>query len=368
MVDFSQYPLGQAVPADYHRQFQYKLAVTKEDLAPFGVESVEAVASPASGFRMRAEFKIWHEGSHCYYAMYKQGEYKQPQRIDQFTIGYKLIQSLMPPLIERINRSEQLKKKLFSIEFLTSTLDDAIITLLYHKELDDAWLATARELASNMRIKVIGRSRKQKLLTHNDFIVERMELGEREYHYKQTESAFAQPNAFICREMLDWGRRVTSGLSGDLLELYCGNANFTIPLARNFRQVLATEISKSSVKDARHNIDLNKVTNINVVRLSAEEFEQAYRGERQFRRLEDTPLSNYHFSTVFVDPPRAGVDARTCEQLKSFHNIVYVSCNPMTLINDLQRLSLSHKVTRAAFFDQFPYTSHRECGVLLQRR
>lgn len=50
------------------------------------------------------------------------------------------------------------------------------------------------------------------------------------------EGAFSQPNGQMCRQMLSWGRAVTAGSSAhDLLELYCGNANFTIPLAANFR-------------------------------------------------------------------------------------------------------------------------------------
>lgn len=366
-VDFSQFPLGQAVSTEYHRQFQYKLAQTRRDLEHFGVSEVEALASPASGFRMRAEFKIWHEQEFCYHAMYEQGEYKKPKKIDQFTIGYKLIQSLMPQLLSAVNGSENLRKKLFSVEYLTTTIDEALITLLYHRELDEAWLAEAKALAARLRIKIIGRSRGQRLLTHNDFVTERMEIGDTEYYYKQTESAFAQPNAFICREMLQWATKISGGLSGDLLELYCGNANFTIPLSKNFRQVLATEISKSSVRDANHNITQNNVSNIDVVRLSSEEFEQAYRKTRAFRRLKDLPLDRYHFSTVMVDPPRAGLDPATCELIRQFRNIIYVSCNPLTLLNNLHKLTLTHSITKAAFFDQFPYTPHRECGVLLQQ-
>ncbi len=50
------------------------------------------------------------------------------------------------------------------------------------------------------------------------------------------EGAFSQPNGEMCRRMLAWARAVTAGSqAGDLLELYCGNCNFTVPLAANFR-------------------------------------------------------------------------------------------------------------------------------------
>ena len=51
----------------------------------------------------------------------------------------------------------------------------------------------------------------------------------------QIEGAFSQPNGGMCGNMLQWARAVTSGSTGDLLELYCGNGNFTIALAEKFR-------------------------------------------------------------------------------------------------------------------------------------
>ena len=92
----------------------------------------------------------------------------------------------------------------------------------------------------------------------------------------------------------------------DLLELYCGNGNFTAVLAQHFKSVLATEISKISVRSAETNFTHNKVDNVSVVRMSSEEFTQALNGERPFRRLKDIDLDSYNFSTIFVDPPRAG--------------------------------------------------------------
>jgi tRNA (uracil-5-)-methyltransferase len=53
----------------------------------------------------------------------------------------------------------------------------------------------------------------------------------------QVEGAFSQPNGGVCQHMLNWAVDATKGSSGDLLELYCGNGNFTIPLAQNFKQV-----------------------------------------------------------------------------------------------------------------------------------
>ena len=77
--------------------------------------------------------------------------------------------------------------------------------------------------------------------------------GER-FSYRQKEGAFSQPNAQVCQKMLTFAVECTRGAPSpdvDLLELYCGNGNFTAPLSRNFRKVVGTEISKASVQVTR---------------------------------------------------------------------------------------------------------------------
>ena len=64
--------------------------------------------------------------------------------------------------------------------------------------------------------------------------------------------------------------------SDDLCELYCGGGNFTIPLSKKFNKVIATEISKTSIKSAKENCALNDVQNIDFIRMSSEEFVEAY--------------------------------------------------------------------------------------------
>ena len=76
----------------------------------------------------------------------------------------------------------------------------------------------------------------------------------------------------------------------------------------------------------------------------------------------------FNFRTVFVDPPRSGLDATTLEALQLFPEVMYISCNPESLERDLKVLSNTHVVQASGFFDQFPWSSHIESGVLLERR
>ena len=360
--------LGNASPSDYQKQLDKKIQITSDEFACFSPPKLEVHPSPPANFRMRAEFKIWHENESCHYAMYQPGEYKKPVKIDTFSIGSDTICKLMPLLLERLNLSPQLKTKLFQVEFLTATTHDAVITLIYHKPLSDAWETEAKILANQLNISIIGRSRKQKRVIGQDFIFERFKLNVGEFAYQQVETGFTQPNGFVCQDMLNWATDCADHLSEDLLELYCGNGNFTLPLSRKFNRVLATEVSKTSVTSANFNIQNNGINNITVVRLSSEEFTQATQKVREFRRLKDIALEDYQFSTVFVDPPRAGLDADTEAMISQYDNIIYISCNPDTLHKNLQRLTQSHDIKRFALFDQFPYTHHRECGVLLSKK
>ena len=70
------------------------------------------------------------------------------------------------------------------------------------------------------------------------------------------------PTARSTRSMLSWAYDALGERDDDLLELYCGNGNFTLPLATRVRKVLATEISKSSVNAALANLADNGVDNV----------------------------------------------------------------------------------------------------------
>ncbi len=129
--------------------------------------------------------------------------------------------------------------------------------------------------------------------------------------YRQVENSFTQPNAAMNIQMLEWALDVTKGATGDLLELYCGNGNFSLALARNFDRVLATEIAKPSVAAAQYNIAANHIDNVQIIRMAAEEFTQAMNGVRQFNRLQGIDLHSYQCETIFVDPPRSGLDSET---------------------------------------------------------
>ena len=136
-------------------------------------------------------------------------------------------------------------------------------------------------------------------------------------------------------------------------------------MSRNFRRVLGTEIAKESVKLANDNMKQNGCTpklhhnmptgasnslfagvciptgdNVQVERLSSEDFSLAFQGAAPLKLSNGGSLSDYSLHTLLVDPPRAGMDERTCNVATTFNRVVYISCNPETM--GAQQASKNH--------------------------
>ena len=361
-------PLPSFNAADYPAQLATKVAQFKADFAPFGLPEPAVHSSETQHYRLRAEFRIWHQNERVFYAMFDPDNPKRPVMIEDFPAASTTICAAMPNLLRELEDSEGLRTRLFQANFLSTLSGELLITLLYHRQLDAAWEQAAQVLGEKLGAQIVGRSHKQKIVIGRDWLLEEFELNGRTLRYQQIEGSFTQPNGGINRQMLGWACHQAAGLGGDLLELYCGNGNFTMALAPLFGRVLATEVSKTSVHAAHYNITANGIGNIAMVRMSSDEISGALSGVREFNRMKDIDLAKYRFTTLFVDPPRAGLDAPTLALARDFEHILYISCNPQTLRENVAALNATHGITAAAVFDQFPYTHHLECGLLLTRR
>lgn len=360
----------ETAPEQYDRLLAEKCERTRKRFAGLGAPAPTIHRSPPLAYRVRAEFRMWHDGDALDYVMFDSADPRVPVPVQAFPPAIDPIRRLMGPLRHRLRDSRLLRKKLFQVEFLAAVNGETLLTLVYHRPLDAAWEKEARALADEFGVRLIGRSRRQKIVLGREYVTDSFSVGGREYRFRQYEQSFVQPNAAVNAKMLDWAWHQCGNTHGDLLELYCGNGNFTLPLANRFGAVLATEVSKIGTRAARENIDENGVGNVSIVRLSAEEVSEALGGGRTFRRLAalPQPLASYDLRTVLVDPPRAGLDSQTLTLVAGFDRILYISCNPDTLLANLQALAATHAPESLAFFDQFPYTPHLECGVMLRRR
>jgi len=350
----------------YAGQLKEKLDLNRDRFSSFYDGEISVFESPDQHYRARSEFKLWHDGDEIRYAM-NNATKDGVVFVEECPQVNEYISELMPKLLTSIKEAE-IGFKLFGIDFLSSSSGEIVISMLYHRRLDDAWEEKAKMIAKNLGIYIIGRSRKQKVVIGQDYITEILKINDRDYKFHHIENSFTQPNARVNEDMVTWAMKQYSSASGDLLELYCGAGNFTIPFAEIFDKVLATEISKSSINAAKANMQLNNVENIEFVRMAVEEFVDALDGGREYRRMKEIDINKYNIKSIFVDPPRSGMDTDSCNFISRYEHIVYISCNPESLVRDLDILSKTHTVMEMALFDQFPYTHHVEMGVKLLKK
>lgn len=365
----------------YEEQFAHKFAFVQETFQHLINPSyIKAFASPEQSFRARAEFRFDRHTPNTPLA-FAMNRYGANDRIPIETCPILLnsLQSLMSLLLPRLH-SPILTHKLYACNLLGSLRGESIITLIYHKQLDSQWIKAAQDLQTDLnnhlshKTHIIGRSKNQKIILSRSTIQEELTLfshtaSPQIYYYLKEESRFSQPNPFVNIKMLEFIKSHLPQQKNDLLELYSGSGNFTIALANEFRNILATEVVKSAIKLLEKNMSLNYINNITPIRLNAYESIQALNRQRTFFRLRTIDLNRFKLQCVLIDPPRSGVnDPNILHFLTTFPYIVYVSCNPATLLKDMQILSQNHFVKHFGVFDQFPYTHHQECVLILEHK
>lgn len=138
-----------------------------------------------------------------------------------------------------------------------------------------------------------------------------------------------------------------------VIDLYCGVGSISLYVSRYVKSVLGIEIIEDAIKDACENAKLNNIDNISFIC-------------GDVSKLADDKISG---DVVIVDPPRSGLDKHTIDVLnnKKIEKIIYVSCDPMTLVRDIKLLN-NYELKDITLVDMFPQTYHVESVVLLQKK
>lgn len=361
-------------PARYEELLEAKKRHVEELLGARLQAPLEVVASPPLHHRMKASFEILHQGEDLLFGLRMPGT-RELVVVEQQPILCERLCRLTVDLRAalRADTVGEARFRAFEVEMLANSDGDALVCLMYHRPLGESYAATAAALAERLGANVVGRSRGRRVVAGAGRLVQHYEVEGRVYPQFHRELMFSQSNAHTCREMLRWTSAQAAHIEGagarDLLELYCGNGNFTLPLARHFRRVFSTETVRDSLKYAEECAGLAGVSNVTFARLSAAETAEALRRDRRFRRLDDAgvELDNLDLGVVLVDPPRCGLCPASRELVRGFEHCLYVSCNPVRLAEDLAAMP-EFDIEAAALFDQFPFTKHIEVAVRLARR
>jgi 23S rRNA (uracil1939-C5)-methyltransferase len=142
-----------------------------------------------------------------------------------------------------------------------------------------------------------------------------------------------------------------------VLDLFCGLGNFSLPLAKKVAKVVGVEGVQVMVDKALANAKSNRIDNC-----------QFYQADLNSQWLSSHWAKN-NFTKVLLDPARAGAE-QAVEQVSQLNidTILYVSCEPTTLANDSRvLLEKGYKITKIGLVDMFSQTKHVETMVLFQR-
>lgn len=142
---------------------------------------------------------------------------------------------------------------------------------------------------------------------------------------------------------------------GNIFDAYCGIGTISLCASKYVSKVVGAEIVKEAIIDAKKNAKLNNITNAEFICGDAGDI------------LETLVSNGEKFSTVFVDPPRKGLDEKFINKLLELSpkKIVYVSCDPETLARDVKILEAKYNIKNIQPVDMFPMTFHVESVVSL---
>ena len=179
-----------------------------------------------------------------------------------------------------------------------------------------------------------------------------------EYTFNVSPLSFYQVNPIQAERLYNIGVEAAEITKEDVVfDLYCGIGTITIFMSKYAKKVYGVEIIKQAIEMAKENAKINNIDNTEFI---AGDVEKVLDELIEKRKIEP--------DIVMVDPPRKGLDNTSVSNLLKVlpKKIVYISCNPATLVRDLAKLEEKYEIKKIIPVDMFPFT--RSCGVLCVAR
>lgn len=243
----------------------------------------------------------------------------------------------------RINEIIKLLKSNSIEEATIKTSNDLSNTLLNVK----GNINNIDELKSKVDVLIIN----NKLLSTNKSIISN--IGNNKYYLSS--NSFFQVNRFLTESLYNEVLNIVKTINPcEVLDLYCGTGTIGIYISNYCREIVGVDYNKSNIEDANKNKELNNCNNISFICNKVENI-----------------IDNYKdIDLIIVDPPRSGLDDHTRDILKKMMSktIIYVSCDPVTLMRDLKDLKEKYNIKYIKPFNMFPRTYHVESISVLERK
>lgn len=181
-----------------------------------------------------------------------------------------------------------------------------------------------------------------------------------DYTFKISPMSFYQINPVQTEVLYNMAIEMAKLKKEDILfDLYCGIGTIGIFASSYVKKVYGIEIIEQAIEDAKENARINKIQNI--------EFKVGD-VEKVFSNLIEN--KQIYPSVIIVDPPRKGLDRNTIDNILTIEpkKMVYISCNPATMVRDLKLLEEKYGIEELQTVDMFPFTSHVEVVSVLGRK
>lgn len=249
-----------------------------------------------------------------------------------------------------IRTSEIIVNLVTSSSNLSTFNSKALVSLLTSLKLNNELVGILHTVNDNIRDTATGED--IRILYGRDYYMERiMDLD-----FKVRMGSFFQTNVVAAENLYKYAISCIDDVKDKVIfDLFCGTGTITQSLSGAAKKVIGVDISKDAIKSAIENTRLNKIKNISF--FEGDVFEV-------IKNITEKP------DVIVLDPPRAGVNAKALEKIVEFapREIVYISCNPKTLIDNLYYFEYNrYNIKSLKAFDNFFFTSHVEAVCLLSR-
>ena len=178
-----------------------------------------------------------------------------------------------------------------------------------------------------------------------------------DYTFKISPLSFYQVNPIQAERLYNIGVEAAKITSNDtVFDLYCGIGTISLFMAKYAKKVYGVEIVEQAIENAKENAILNNINNVDFIA-----------GDTEV--VLDDLINNKKIipDVVMVDPPRKGLDSRSIDNILKIKpdRVVYISCNPATLVRDLAKFEENYVIEEIRPVDMFPFTKHVECCSVL---
>lgn len=320
---------------EFSKENEYKCMKVKEILKKFGNINEELVTETISDSEYNYRNKIT---LHC-----------DDNMLGYYRKGTKKIVSIDKCLLvdERINEVISVLNELI----YDNDIDEVVIRV--SNDSDEIMVSITGEVSNYEELQNIVdvlEVNNEIVLGDNSII---SNIGSKKYYVSS--KSFFQVNKTLTEKLYNEVMDVVKTVkSKRVLDLYCGTGTIGIYISDVVDEVIGVDYSSSGISDAKKNSLLNNVNNCSFI----------------CDKVENVIDSFNNIDMIVVDPPRAGLDNKTIDNIKRINpkDLVYISCDPVTLGRDLKLLSDMYDVVVVKPYNMFPKTYHVENVVVMVRK